>query len=756
MRYILRETAPLCILAGPGSAFLKDTDTVWSRYHVIDVTELLQTVTSGVGEGALTDHEGEGDGDGVFPGCHGNEQLSVIYTSGSSGMPKGVQISHVAAMNRLSWQWEAFPFTATSVGCFKTSLLFVDSVVEIFSCLLRLVPLVVAPKSVTSNPEAFVTLLEEHHVTRLVMVPSLLHSMLFYLSISGGSSRLPLLTLWVCNSEALVPSLVEKFFYTFPHNKRICNFYGSTETMADVTYEILTSADDVGDKSHDNSLSIGCPMNNSSVYVVNESMEVVPVGEVGELCISGLNIADGYLDDRTSSAFVPNPFSKDPQHATLYHSGDFGRMVPCGKEHVIVYEGRRDLQVKIRGQRVNIAEIERVVTEVGAVERATVLIHRLSPISEVIVAYYTTRESGGRGEKGERGTGAVSPVARSLREGEQGTTPGVRGARAGRSTRVESEIAQACQKSLPQYMRPKLLYLDDIPLQSHTGKVDRVALRRLYEKAFNRQSSQELAILDTKSQKAINIIALNLNLPTHSVPKRLSFFQLGGTSVTMMSTIVQLKQYDLHIPIEIFSSARTIQEIINHVVESHELIGEILRTDNYVVMPMQDVPDNDVIVDMFTDSFTEKEPLDVLLGVTKTEFITFARSLYSEASRGRLSLIVLDKYTRKIVGGDFLFDYFRGLHVEHHETMTPILTLFQEFETPIRRQLTGTDPGPLLLNYCLCVQKDLPHAEQVKICHLIEGHVIQVARDNGYVGVVTNNTNPVTQVRTITLLNTCI
>ena len=123
-------------------------------------------------------------------------------------------------------------------------------------------------------------LLEEEQVTRLVMVPSLLRSLLFCLSVSGGDRRLPKLRLWLSNSETLQPSLLAKFFAVFADGRRFANLYGSSETMADVTYEMFSSADDAEAKSVDGKLSIGVPMCNSNMYVLGEDLELLPRGEV--------------------------------------------------------------------------------------------------------------------------------------------------------------------------------------------------------------------------------------------------------------------------------------------------------------------------------------------------------------------------------------------------------------------------------------------------------------------------------------------
>ena len=697
VRYVLNEVQPVCLLVDEKSVFKIETNTVWSQFFILEFDTLL--------------HDSE-DGDSRYDNVSDSDilpdqsLLSIIYTSGSTGKPKGVCLSHQTALNRLAWQWHQFPFEPGEVSCLKTSLLFVDSIVEIFGSLLKLVSVVISPKGVTSNPENFVSLLEDYHVSRLVMVSSMLRSILFYVSISGGGDRLPLLKLWVSNSETLPPKLLEKFFETFPQGRTFLNLYGSTETMADVTFDVFREKSDILTKICDDNLSIGKPMQNNILYLVSEDMNIVPRGEVGEICITGFNVADGYLDcDVSNKSFLRNPFSDAPDHTVIYKTGDFGRIV----NSYVIYEGRRDLQVKIRGQRVNISEIERVVQDCPNVERTVVLCHKFSDVSTVIVAYYTTQDKK-------------------------------------RKTRVESQLLDACRKSLPSYMRPKFLHLEEVPLQPYTGKVDRIALRKLYERAFNRQSSQELAVLDEKSRKALNIIAMNLNFLPKALPLHFSFFECGGNSINMMSTIVTLKEYGLHIPIDTFSSAKTIQDIIDNVEPSICPIGETLRTDKYEVAPLHEIAENKVIIDVLADSFVAKEPLDVLLGVTRCEFLPFARSLFREALKETLSFVVLDRVTGEIVGGDFLFDYFRGVQVEHNESMEPILRLFHEFEEPVKQEFQARNPGRLMFNFCLCVHKDLAHGDQVRICHLIEGHVLKTAKEAGFVGVITNNTNPVTQV----------
>lgn len=192
----------------------------------------------------------------------GEALAAVLYTSGSTGIPKGVRLEHRTILHRLGWQWRTFPYGTDEVGCFKTALTFVDSIAEIWAPLLIGQPVEIVAKSVTQDTQRFIDLLDRCKVTRLVLVPSLLKAMLTFLKSRTAKEQaqhqqLQHLKIWVCSGEVLTAELLLEFYDCFPAGTVICNYYGSTEVMGDVTYAAFASREEVLHVLIDHKIPIG-------------------------------------------------------------------------------------------------------------------------------------------------------------------------------------------------------------------------------------------------------------------------------------------------------------------------------------------------------------------------------------------------------------------------------------------------------------------------------------------------------------------
>lgn len=299
----------------------------------------------------------EDNPDGAFDPA---QAAYLIYTSGSTGQPKGVVGLHRGAVNRCRWMWAAWPFAPGEVCCQKTALSFVDAVWEIFGPLLQGVPLVIVPEAVVQDPRQLVAHLARHAVTRIVLVPALLRALLE--AVPDLGARLPRLAYWTVSGETLSPDLAARFRQQVP-SARLLNLYGSSEVSADVLWHEVQPEDR-------DEVPIGRPIRNTRVYVLDRYRQPVPVGVPGELYVGGDGLARGYhrqpvLNDER---FVPDPFSLTPG-ARLYRTGDRAQYRPDG---TLLFRGRIDHQVKVRGFRIEPGEVEAVLRTQPGVAQAVV------------------------------------------------------------------------------------------------------------------------------------------------------------------------------------------------------------------------------------------------------------------------------------------------------------------------------------------------------------------------------------------------
>jgi UDP-N-acetylmuramate:L-alanyl-gamma-D-glutamyl-meso-diaminopimelate ligase len=275
----------------------------------------------------------------------------VVYTSGSTGLPNGVMGTHAALMNRFRWMYRRYPFRPDEVACQRTPLSFVDSVWETFGPLCGGIPTCIVPDGVSTDPDRLIELLGSRSVTRLVLVPSLLDALL---SVRPDlPSRLPALTHWTLSGEAFPRSLAERLRAgrrDVEPSLTVLNLYGSTEVAADATcYEVR--GDETGAI-----VPIGRPIDGVTAYALDERRRRVADGEPGELYIGGTCVSPGYVGrpQLSRERFLPDPFAAQPG-ARMFKSGD---RVRAGGERGLEYLGRLDDQVKVRGVRIELGEVE--------------------------------------------------------------------------------------------------------------------------------------------------------------------------------------------------------------------------------------------------------------------------------------------------------------------------------------------------------------------------------------------------------------
>ncbi len=446
----------------------------------------------------------------------------VIYTSGSTGIPKGVIGTHRGAVNRFAWMWVRFPFESNEKCCVKTSLNFVDSVWEIFGPMLKGVRTTLIPDDIVKDIPRFVQILAQRRVTRIVLVPSLLQSILD--TISEHHALLPDLKIWSSSGEPLFKELADQFRTTLP-GKILLNLYGSSEVAADVTFY------DCCDRQSGSKILIGRPINNIQTYILDSGLQPLPIGVTGELFIGGAGLACGYLNrpELTNETFIGNPFSGDP-NCRIFKSGDLARYAPDGSIELL---GRLDNQVKVRGYRIELGEIESALIQHPGIRHCAITVHRSESSSSAQIIGY------------------IVPITKS--------------------DFSIAEVQRILAGSLPGYMVPsQFVILEGLPLMSN-GKIDRNALASpdhvtpppVHGLVEPRTEIEELIAQVWRETLKLDRIGIDDN-----------FFQLGGHSLLATQIVTKL-QFALakQISVRVLFEAPTIARLAR-ALESFVLRGD--------------------------------------------------------------------------------------------------------------------------------------------------------------------------------------
>ncbi|NYV76080.1 amino acid adenylation domain-containing protein, partial [Streptomyces sp. UH6] len=360
-----------------------------------------------------------------YPACDPARALTpshpayVIHTSGSTGRPKGVVVSHGAIDNRLRWMQHAYPLAPGDKVLQKTPASFDVSVWEFFWALRVGATLVVAEPGGHRDPAYLAWLITEEAITTCHFVPSMLQ---LFLAEPSTASVAGTLRQVFCSGEALARDTARAFARRLP-GVRLHNLYGPTEAAVDVSFhEVLPE--------HDGPVPIGAPVWNTRLYVLDAALQPCPPGVPGELYLAGAQLADGYLGrpELTSARFVADPFG--PPGGRMYRTGDLARWRADGQ---VEYLGRTDHQVKLRGQRIELGEVEAALAAQDGVDGACALVREDRPGDQRLVGYVT---------------GAADPAA----------------------------LREAVALTLPEHMVPSaVVVLGEFPL-SPNGKLDRRAL----------------------------------------------------------------------------------------------------------------------------------------------------------------------------------------------------------------------------------------------------------------------------------------
>ncbi|MCM2677362.1 non-ribosomal peptide synthetase [Alkalicoccobacillus plakortidis] len=307
----------------------------------------------------------------------------IIYTSGSTGKPKGVRVAHQNVWRLFEETNTWYEFSSADVWSMFHSYAFDFAVWEFWGALLHGAKVVLIPQEEARSPEAFLHRLVEEKVTILNQTPSAFYALAEQCLEHVDLAKQLSLRAIIFGGEALDFAKLTSW-YKIGHPAKLINMYGITETTVHVTYAEVEPGK--RDQSH-----IGSPIPDLSIYVLDDWLQPVPDGMTGEMYVSGAGLADGYVGrpSLTAERFIANPFGEPGSR--MYRTGDLARIQKNG---LLVYMGRSDKQVKVRGHRIELGEIDAAILESNEVKQAATILYENVNEDKQLISYLVMEKTG--------------------------------------------------------------------------------------------------------------------------------------------------------------------------------------------------------------------------------------------------------------------------------------------------------------------------------------------------------------------------
>ncbi|MBO4204432.1 amino acid adenylation domain-containing protein [Micromonospora echinofusca] len=451
---------------------------------------------------------------GSPPRVNGANLCAVYYTSGSTGRPKGVACTHEGWLNRLTWMQHRHGLRPGETVLHKTTLTFDDSAVELFWPLIVGGRVAMLPPRLHRDPRAIIEAAVEYQAVHLSFVPAMLELFLETLT-PADLARLSALRSVLSSGEALRPALAARFFACFGARVSLDNTWGATEVSIDSTCHVCGPADGEATTA---AVSLGRPIDRNEVLVLDGNLDPVADGEPGDLYIGGVGLARGYLHDprRTADAFRPHPFR---QGERLYRTGDRGWR---GRDGLLHFLDRQDRQVKIRGVRIELGEVETVLRGCPGVADIAATVWQATPTDKRIACFVVTADA--------------TVTAATLRE-------------------------YAAQR-LPAYAIPSSIAVIEHLPRLPSGKLDRQALPTPAA-----PEPVEYVVPRTPTEDAIARIWADV-LGARRVGATDDFFVLGGHSLlAVRATARMIRAFGTEIPVSLIFESPTVDQAALRVEE---------------------------------------------------------------------------------------------------------------------------------------------------------------------------------------------
>ena len=675
-------------------------------------------------------------------------RVCALFTSGSGGEPKVVFVRSGNLHHRLAWGWSALLPAGRLVGCHKTSPLFVDSLTEVWGCLLRGAPLLLLDGCDVRRPEVLLERLALHDVTTITVVPTLLRAIIVAVEQNSHLADALKLRLVISSGETLHVEDAVRYFRAFGERAPLlANLYGSTEVTGDVTYEVFGDASEVAASTHDGHLSIGRPIANTDVYILDAQLAPLASGRAGDIYVSGPNVV---LDGNDALHRI-SVAARGATHATVFATSDRG-VVVGGR---LYFLSRGDSRLKLGGRLLDLAEIERLVASLDVVDAVAVLACRQTDGVTRPVAFY------------------------SVARGDVATED------------ARAAVLAVCRRHLPPHAVPALCPLSALPLQPHTGKVDRQRLVTSHEATAAGGGGHSCDVIATLRDVLWGSCARVVHADEN-------FFSAGGDSLACLTAISRLHDAGYDISVDDFLQAATIGAIadtvrdtgvstsvdtgvntgvkkgvdkavdkgvdkdvdkgvnksvdkaVDKVVNNNKVVNKVVNNNNNAsvfselrVRALDNAVSEAAVARLVARAFATRNPLDLLAGSSETAIERLVRSVWRRLLADGLSVVVCHPQSGAPLAVALVVDCGTPL-VADTAGLRAVMAVNEAVEAPVLAALR--DRRRWADSLLTAVDTALAADVSVRLQQLLSTAVLTTCERRAYRGVVTVNSHPATAV----------
>lgn len=552
----------------------------------------------------------------------------IIYTSGTSGKPKGVVIEHRNVVRLMFNDRMNFNFTSNDIWTMFHSYCFDFSVWEMYGALLYGGKLIVITKSVAVDTKEFLKILKNEAVTVLNQTPSAFYNLMN--EVIGTDEKDLKIRYVIFGGEALKPGILKPFKDKYPDTKLI-NMYGITETTVHVSFKELSNEDILSNISN-----IGRPIPTLTTYIMDKNLSLLPIGISGEICVGGDGVARGYLNrpELTAEKFIANPYIPNER---MYRSGDCGRLYARGD---MEYLGRIDNQVKIRGYRIELGDIEKKLLSHELIKNVVAIAKKDTNEKNILCAYIVMEED-----------------------------------------LAISDLRAYLSKLLPDYMIPSyFVKLSKLPLTSN-GKVNVKALPDPIENLII--ETEYVPPRNEMEETLINVCSDLMKIQKMGINDNI--FNLGADSLTIIQILTKIYKYNWGLSASDFYKYPTVMEL------SDKVNGNADIAPKAIIQNIEKVPSKDEVTSISQDKkvmgnvlltgstgFLGMHILRELINTSKADVYCLIRGKSEIEVKSRFTKLLdfyfdgemRDLIEKRIfvVSGDVTIDYF-GLSFEEYEKL---------------------------------------------------------------------------------------